>query len=57
MKYYGLVIVVLSSFIYKWFLVFVFFMRYRLTGVIRENEDRVFVSWLAKVMILFMVIV
>ena len=50
MKYHGPATVVLSSSIHKWLLAFVSFMRHRLTGVTRENEDRVFVSWSAKAM-------
>ena len=48
MKYHGPATVVLSSSIHKWLLAFVSFMRHRLTGVTRENEDRVFISWSAK---------
>lgn len=50
MKYHGPATVVLSSSVQKWLLAFVSFMHHRLTGVTRENEDRVFVSWSAKAM-------
>ena len=50
MKYHGPATVVLSATIHKWLLSFVSYMRHRLTGVTREDADRVFISWSANAM-------